>query len=106
MLESAEERGRVVRLAKELGVEPGAARRWWKCYQETNKVSYELSENNVGHPNSFTAEHKTYIRGLLDKDPQLYSEDIIDELSKEFMGFFYFQNATQSSLEEQYVCDN
>jgi transposase len=87
MLESAEERGRIVRFAKELGVEPRTARRWWKRYYETNEVPYKLSKNNVGRPSSFTTEHETYIRELLDKDPQLYSEDIIGEPSKEFMGF-------------------
>ncbi|KAG1399155.1 hypothetical protein G6F60_007902 [Rhizopus arrhizus] len=87
MLEIAEERGRIVRFAKELDVEPRTARRWWKRYQETNEVSYKLSKNNVGRPSSFTTEHETYIRELLDNDPQLYSEDIIGELSKEFMGF-------------------
>ncbi|KAG2227436.1 hypothetical protein INT45_007461 [Circinella minor] len=88
MLESAEERGRIVRFAKELGVESRTARRWWKCYQEqTNEVPYKVSKNNVGCPSSFTNEHETYIRELLDKDPQLYSEDIIGELSKGFMGF-------------------
>lgn len=87
MLESAEERGRIVRFAKELGVEPCTVRRWWKRYQETNEVPYKLSKNNVGRPSSFSTEHETYIRELLDKDPQLYSEDIISELSKEFMGF-------------------
>ncbi|KAG0747001.1 hypothetical protein G6F57_007204 [Rhizopus arrhizus] len=87
MLEIAEERGRIVRFAKELDVEPRTARRWWKRYQETNEVLYKLSKNNVDRPSSFTTEHETYIRELLDNDPQLYSEDIIGELSKEFMGF-------------------
>ncbi|KAI8883624.1 hypothetical protein K501DRAFT_313928, partial [Backusella circina FSU 941] len=73
--------------SKELGVEPRTARRWWKRYQETNEVPYKLSKNNVGRPSSFTTEHETCTRELLDKDPQLYSEDIIGELSKEFMGF-------------------
>lgn len=50
-------------------------------------MPYKLSKNNVGRPSSFSTEHETYIRELLDKDPQLYSEDIISELSKEFMGF-------------------
>lgn len=50
-------------------------------------MPYKLSKNNVGRPSTFTTEHETYIRELLDKDPQLYSEDIIGELSKEFIGF-------------------
>lgn len=62
MLESAEERGRIVRFSKELGVEPRTARRWWKRYQETNEVPYKLSKNNVGRPSPFTTEHETYIR--------------------------------------------
>ncbi|KAG1135586.1 hypothetical protein G6F37_012654 [Rhizopus arrhizus] len=64
MLESAEERERIVRFAKELSIEPRTARR---C--------------------SFTFEHEEHIRNLLDEDPQLYTEDIIDSLSKQFMGF-------------------
>lgn len=34
MLESAEERGRIVRFAKELGIEPRTAQRWWERYQK------------------------------------------------------------------------
>lgn len=87
MSESSEERGRIVRFAKDLGVEPRTVRRRWKRYQVTNEVPYKLSKINVGRPSSFTTEHETYIREILDEDPQLYSEDIIGELSKEFMGF-------------------
>lgn len=61
----------------------------WKRYQETNEVPYKLSKNNVGHPSFFTTEHETYIRELLHKDLQLYSKDIIGELSKGFMGGHY-----------------
>ncbi|EIE90972.1 hypothetical protein G6F46_008808 [Rhizopus delemar] len=68
MLESAEEREGIVRFAKELGVRLGIAWRWWKRYQETDEVPYKLSKNNIGRPSSFTTEHETYIRKLLDKD--------------------------------------
>jgi hypothetical protein len=87
MLESTEERGRIVRFAKELNVELRTAWRWWKRYQETDEVPYKLSKNNVGRLSSFTTEHETYIRELLDKDSQFYSEDISNKLSEEFMGF-------------------
>ncbi|MBM6383974.1 MAG: hypothetical protein JSY10_08260 [Paenibacillus sp.] len=50
-------------------------------------MPYKLSKNNVSRPSSFTTEYETYIRELVDKVPQLYSEDTIGELSKEFMGF-------------------
>lgn len=61
-----------------------------KRYRETYDIPYKLSKkNNIGCPSSFTTEHETYIRELLDKDPppQFYSEDISNKLSEEFMGF-------------------
>lgn len=50
-------------------------------------MPYKLSEKNAGRKSSFTFEHEEYIRNLLDEEPQLYTEDIIDSLSKQFMGF-------------------
>ena len=50
-------------------------------------MPHKLSKNNVGCLSYFTTKHEAYIRELLDKDLQLYSEDVIGELSKEFMGF-------------------
>lgn len=76
-----------------------------ESYQETNEMSHKLSKNNVGRPSSFTTEHESYIRELLDKDPQFFSENIIGELSR-VCGLFYFQNTTYSSLEEQCACDD
>ncbi|EIE85062.1 hypothetical protein RO3G_09772 [Rhizopus delemar RA 99-880] len=48
-------------------------------------MSYKLSKNNVGRPSSFTTEHESYIRELLDKDPQFFSENIIETRYEWFM---------------------
>ncbi|PHZ09066.1 uncharacterized protein RHIMIDRAFT_240937 [Rhizopus microsporus ATCC 52813] len=67
MLESSEEKGRIPRFAKEFDIE---------------------TQKRTGRKSSFTFEHKEYIRNLLDKDSQLYTEDIIDNLSKQFTGLY------------------
>lgn len=48
----------------------------------TNEVSYKLSEKDASHTSSFIFEHEAYIQSLLDRSPQPYTEDIIDDLSK------------------------
>jgi hypothetical protein len=39
-----------------------------------------FQKNNAGRKSFFTPEHETYIRNLLDEDPQLYTEEIIDKV--------------------------
>jgi hypothetical protein len=77
MLESAEEKGRIVKFAKELGIEPRAARRWWERYQKHIKCHINFQKRMPSCTSSFTYKHEAYIRNLLDEDPQLYIEDII-----------------------------
>lgn len=80
MLESPEERGRVTQYAKELGIHPRTAKRWWDFYKETEEVPYKQSKTNNGAKSSFKVEHEEYIKELLD-------EDIIESLTKQFMDF-------------------
>lgn len=42
---------------------------------------------NFGRPSSFKIEHKEHIQKLLDKDPQLYADYIIESLTIQFMDF-------------------
>lgn len=71
MLENAEERGRMVRFAKELSIKLPTARQWWECCQKTKEAPYKLSKMNTGCKSSFIFEHEEYTRNLLDEDPQL-----------------------------------
>lgn len=87
MLESPEERGKVTQYAKELGIHPRTAKRWWDFYKETEEVPYKQSKTNNGAKSSFKVEHEEYIKELLDEDPQLFAEDIIESLTKQFMDF-------------------
>lgn len=50
------ERGKVILHAKDLGINPRTAMRWWKHYQETGEVAYKKSQRNPGRSNSFTPE--------------------------------------------------
>lgn len=87
MLESPEERGKVTQYAKELGIHPRTAKRWWDFYKETEEVPYKQSKTNNGAKSAFKVEHQEYIKELLDEDPQLFAEDIIESLTKQFMDF-------------------
>lgn len=62
MLESSEEKERIRRPAKELGIKTRTARRWGERYQETNEMPYNQSEKNTDRKSSFPFEHKEYIR--------------------------------------------
>ncbi|GAA5802141.1 hypothetical protein HPULCUR_007602 [Helicostylum pulchrum] len=81
------ERGKVTSHAKDLGINPRTAMRWWKHYEEIGKVAYKKSERNFGRPNSLTPEHEQSIQQIVEKDAQLYADDIIDSLTSQFENF-------------------
>jgi transposase len=87
MIEGPMERGKVTLHAKDLGINPRTAMRWWKHYEETGEVAYKKSQRNPGRPNSFTPEHEQYIQQILDKDSQLCADDIIGSLTSQFENF-------------------
>ncbi|KAG1448508.1 hypothetical protein G6F56_008922 [Rhizopus delemar] len=87
MIENPEEKGNITKFAKEFLINPRTAERWWKIYQKTGEVPYKKSKNNRGPKSSFTEEHKDFIKILLDDDPQLVADDIIEELTKQFEDF-------------------
>ncbi|KAG1141731.1 hypothetical protein G6F37_008008 [Rhizopus arrhizus] len=64
MIEGPTERGKVTLYAKNLGINPRTAIRWWKYYQETGK----------------------HIQQIVEKDSQLCANDIIDSLKPQFKG--------------------
>lgn len=84
MIEGPKERGKVTLYAKDLGINPRTDMRWWKHYEETGEVAYKKSERNVGRPNLFTLKREQHIREILDKDTQLFSDDIIDSVTWQF----------------------
>jgi dsRNA-specific ribonuclease len=66
MIEGPLERAKVTLHAKDLGINPRTAMRWWNHYQETGKVAYKKSQRNSGRPNSFTPEHEQYIQQIVE----------------------------------------
>ncbi|CEG82180.1 hypothetical protein RMATCC62417_16290 [Rhizopus microsporus] len=58
-------------VGRELGVEERTTQRWWRSYEETGEVPIKKSARNPGRPNNFTEEHKAYVLGLVDDDPQV-----------------------------------
>jgi hypothetical protein len=50
--------------AKDLGINPRTAMRWWKHYQETRKVVYKKLQRNTKRPNSLTPEHEKHIQQI------------------------------------------
>ncbi|KAG1446093.1 hypothetical protein G6F55_011686 [Rhizopus delemar] len=87
MLEQPLERGLVSKVAKDLNINYRTVLRWWHHYNETEEIAYKKSELNSGLKSSFTAAHNEYINKLLDDDPQLFSDSIIESLTKKFEDF-------------------
>jgi transposase len=87
LIEGPKERGKVTSHAKDLGINPRTAMRWWKHYKEIGKVAYKKSERNFGRPKSLTPEHEQSIQQIVEKDAQLYADDIIDSLTSQFENF-------------------
>lgn len=87
MIESAQERGLATKFAKELGIEPRVAQRWWKAYKETGEAPYKKSISNPGPKSTFTDDHNDYLRDLVDDDPQLAVDDIVVKLAEKFEDF-------------------
>jgi transposase len=70
--------------AKDLGINPRTAMRWWKHYQETGKVVYKKLQRNPDRPNSLTPEHEQHIQRIVEKGSQPCADDIIDSLKSQF----------------------
>ncbi|EIE78679.1 hypothetical protein RO3G_03383 [Rhizopus delemar RA 99-880] len=87
MIENPEEKGNITRFSKELLINPRTAERWWKTYKKTGEVPYKKSKNNSGPKSTFTAKHEDYIKNLIDDDSQLFADDIIEKLTKQFQDF-------------------
>jgi hypothetical protein len=62
--------------AKDLGINPRTAMRWWKHYQETGKVVYKTLQRNPGLSNSLTPENEQHIQQIVEKVSQLCADDI------------------------------
>lgn len=86
MIEAPEERGNIAKFSKQLGINPRTAERWWKSYQTSGEVPCKKTANN-GPKSSITADHEEYIERLIDQGPQIFAEDIIDDLTTKFEGF-------------------
>ncbi|ORE10964.1 hypothetical protein BCV72DRAFT_220394 [Rhizopus microsporus var. microsporus] len=87
MIEKSEERGLVVKVAKDLNINYRAALRGWNSYKETEEIPYKKFKENNDPKSSFTIKHNEYLQGLLDNDPQLFSDDIMKSLTEQFEGF-------------------
>ncbi len=84
MIEVPEERCNIARFARELAI-------------DTGEVPYKHVAS--GPISSITAEHQNHIYSLLDQDAQLYAEDIIEDLTKQFDGFSISKSHMNSYLK-------
>ncbi|GAA5807048.1 hypothetical protein MFLAVUS_000398 [Mucor flavus] len=102
MLEQPQECVLVAKVARELNVKYRTALNWWHIYEETEGVPYKNNEKNSGPKSSFTTEHNEYITKLLDNDPQIFADDIINSLTEQFEGFtFLFLSSVDVVLFNQ-----
>ncbi|KAG0926628.1 hypothetical protein G6F26_013384 [Rhizopus arrhizus] len=83
MIEGPTERRKVNLHARNLGINPCTAMRWWKYYQEIGKVAYRKLQRNPGRPNSLTPEHEQHIQQI-EKDSQLCADDMIVSRKSQF----------------------
>ncbi|KAG2229910.1 hypothetical protein INT48_008285 [Thamnidium elegans] len=51
------------------------------------EIPYKKSEKNVGRPSSFSGEHEQHIEEIVEQNPQICADDIIDSLTHKFEGF-------------------
>ncbi|KAG1318424.1 hypothetical protein G6F62_012363 [Rhizopus arrhizus] len=84
MIEGPTERRKVNLHARNLGINPCTAMRWWKYYQEIGKVAYRKLQRNPGRPNSLTPEHEQHIQQIVEKDSQLCADDMIVSRKSQF----------------------
>ncbi|KAG1047821.1 hypothetical protein G6F43_009754 [Rhizopus delemar] len=70
--------------AKDLGINPRIAMRWWKHYQETGRVACKKLQRHPGRPNSLAPEHEQRIQQIVEEGSQLCADDIIDSLKSQF----------------------
>ncbi|KAL4210924.1 hypothetical protein AB4K20DRAFT_1800694, partial [Rhizopus microsporus] len=73
--------------AKDLGINPRTAMRWWKYYEETGEVAYKKSQRNSGRSYSFTPECEQHIQQIVEKGSQLCTDDNNDSLTSQFENF-------------------
>ncbi|RCH87088.1 hypothetical protein CU098_004434 [Rhizopus stolonifer] len=83
MLENPQERGLVAKVARDLNTNYRNTLGWWKYYKGTEEVAYKKSEQNK----------------LPDNDPQLYSDDIINNLTERFEGFTISKSQPNNHLQ-------
>ncbi|ORE13001.1 hypothetical protein BCV71DRAFT_76391 [Rhizopus microsporus] len=99
-IEKPEERGLVTKVANDLNINYRTALRWWNSYKETEEIPYKKSEENSGPKSSFTTKHNEYLQGLLDNDPQLFSDDIMKSLTEQFEGFTISKSQLNNHLRD------
>ncbi|CEP13855.1 hypothetical protein [Parasitella parasitica] len=87
MIEGPVRRGRVAEVARQFGIAYNTVNRWWKLYNETGETPYKKSEKNVGRPSSFSVGHEQHIEEIVQQNPQICADDIIDSLVHKFEGF-------------------
>lgn len=87
MIEGPVRRGRVAEVARQFGIAYNTANRWWKLYNETCEIPYKKSEKNVGRPSFFSDEHEQHIEEIVEQNPQICADNIIDSLTHKFEGF-------------------
>ncbi|KAI7908177.1 uncharacterized protein BX663DRAFT_566984 [Cokeromyces recurvatus] len=60
MIESAQERGLATLFAREPGIKPRVAQRWWKIYREMEEVPYKKSSISSGPQSSFNDDQNDF----------------------------------------------
>ena len=58
-----------------------------QVFWRIGEVPYKQSKINPGPSSTFKIEHEEYIQELLEEDPQLYADDIIESLMIQFKNF-------------------
>lgn len=84
MIESVRQRGMTAKAGRELGINERFAQRWRREYKDSEEYPYKKSVLNNGREKASTQEHDQHIRKLIDKDPQIFTDNVVDSLTMNF----------------------
>lgn len=84
MIESVRQRGMTAKAGRELGINERFAQRWRREYKDSEKYPYKKSVLNNGREKASTQEHDQHIRKLIDKHPQIFTDNVVDSLTMNF----------------------
>lgn len=87
MIESVRQKGMIAKADRELGINERFAQRWPREYKDSEEYPYKMSVLNNGREKTSIQEYDQHIRKLIDKEPQIFTDNAVDSLTMSFENF-------------------